>query len=556
MTPWERARQELAAPEAAGSGLKPWERAKQVMETMTPGSPAGGDQASSAPDLPPDPEIAAYTAEVLSGDPSRARRAIVRDEFERMSGPRRALVAADDIVRLTADGLGFGLPDTVGGYLSEKTGIGPTRDERRQNTEDARSRAGLAGLVAEAAGGAKTLMSLPGISPTQMAANRGLAARLAAGGAEGMAASAASEIGHGRDVDGADLTIGAVTGAGGRAVAEAAGAAGNALGQGWKRLRGQVPKVPTLDELRAASQAAYKASEDAGVVVSGKGLNKLLAEIQGEWANLGYRPGLHRQAARFYREIVNDAKRGNITLKGLDGLRQVARSAYTTDSPATNKMLEKAVKRIDRFIETMDPATDMVMGDKQAGVAALKQARELWHRMAKADQVQQAIERGMLKASTNASGGNVENEVRKEIRRLVTNPKKTRGWTQDEIAAAKQVASGTITNNALRQLGRTGLQGNGVGLMFGGIGIGDLMRGNPVPLAMSIGGTIAKPISTAMSNSRARNLAELMRAGGSQAAVRGPQNALQRLSQGKRDLLARLLMSGALPPMQQAVNGQ
>jgi threonine aldolase len=56
----------------------------------------------------------------------------------------------------------------------------------------------------------------------------------------------------------------------------------------------------------------------------------------------------------------------------------------------------------------------------------------------------------------------------------------------------------------------------------------------------------AKAISDRVTRNKAQQLAALMRASGSEAAVHGPDSALQRLAKSKKDLLARLILSGAL----------
>ena len=53
-------------------------------------------------------------------------------------------------------------------------------------------------------------------------------------------------------------------------------------------------------------------------------------------------------------------------------------------------------------------------------------------------------------------------------------------------------------------------------------------------------------LSERITRRKAQRLAALMRAGGTREALHGPYNALQRLAQEKRDLLARLIMTGAL----------
>lgn len=454
--------------------------------------------------------------------------------------------AALDIPRLMATGITGGYSDKLAAGLDSAL-TGRPYEERlersREITQEARDRAGGAGLVAEAGAQAYGIGKVSGGLQGVLGAPKTLGQKLIVGGLEGAGAGAVTAAGNDKPI-GEGASIGALAGVGATAAGQAVGAIGSKVGKAFRKAPAH---IPSAEDLATRATAAYKAADDAGVIVSGKGLEKLKSEIREEWTQFGFRKGVgqHAPAADFWRVLEEDAARGNITLKGLDGLRQVARSSFDPNKPAANKMLEKAVKRIDKLIDSADDA-DFVMGDRAAGAAALKEARSLWHRMRKSETVEQAIAKGRLMADTNASGGNTENEVRKQIRQLVTNPKKTRGWTEDEMAAAIQAAKGSPVNNTLRSVGRLGIQGNGVSKLAGLFGIGEAMGGNPYPLMGTVAGSIAKPLSTKMSGHAAEDVAALMRAGGREELLRGPATALEKLSKTKREALARALLSGEL----------
>ncbi|PVE23647.1 hypothetical protein DC522_14445 [Microvirga sp. KLBC 81] len=507
LKPWQRDWSQPQAPEAQPD-LKPWELARKQAE----GSP--------------DPAIAAYTAEVMSGDPARAQAAVVKDEFGRMPAWQWPLVAAD--------GLTFGLADTLGGYLSEATGIGPTREERRRNTEDARSRSGLAGTAAEMLGGAKTLGALPGTSPTQMVRNKRLAARLAAGGVEGAAVSALTELGHEREVDGTDLLTGAVSGAGGQAVASGASKLADALGQGAKRLTGQVPKVPSQDELRRASAAAFKEADEAGVMFTRKGMDRLKAEVVDDLGT-AYDPDISPKVAKILKRLDNATP----TLTELKNIRQLTREWYdpTGKKDITNRLLLKVRGRIDRFIEGAGE-DDLISGDNKAAAAALDKARSLWARAEKSERVEDIIEE-----AANRQGP--ERATRTMIGKL---PERMPNLTPDELASANDVAQGTLGRNLVAYTGRAlAPQSGALGTAAStAAAVSGLLSGYPSAAAVPVLGAGAKMLSDRITKRKAQRLAELMRAGGTREALRGPDNLPQRLAKTKRDLLARLLMTGAI----------
>ena len=66
------------------------------------------------------------------------------------------------------------------------------------------------------------------------------------------------------------------------------------------------------------------------------------------------------------------------------------------------------------------------------------------------------------------------------------------------------------------------------------------------PSAAPVIGAGAKMLSDRITKRKANRPAELMRAGGTREALKGPDNALQHLAKSKRDALARALLAGEL----------
>lgn len=487
--------------------------------------------------------------ELIEGPPAGAPKPKANvSDFRALPSWKQLPVVAADTGRMALDGITAGYSDKVVAKVQSLLSGRPYDEVYAQvdaDTDAIKQRSGVVGTAAQVGGavmgmkGAGALASR--VAPRAAAAlNATMPRRILTQTAVGAGYGAADAGGHDTSVA-TGAGIGALAGAGGQAGAEMISGGLRAGGQLYKRMRGQVPARPTPQGVRAASEAAYKAADDAGVAFSQKGMDRMRDEIMEEFRKLGQDDVLHPAAAR----VLELSKTQTPTLQGLENLRRIASSAYDPTKRHQNKLLEKVVKRIDRFVEGA-MGDEVIMGDPQAGAKALQEARSYWSRFRKADEVANAIERGQLKAATQASGGNTENAVRQEIRRLILDPRKSRGWTDAERAAAMEVARGTLTNNTLRQLGRAGVQGNGVSMMFGGLGIGEAARGNPVPLALTAVGSVAKPLSTALSGRKANRLAELMLAGGNEAALLGPENVVQRLGRTQKKALSRALMAGGI----------
>jgi hypothetical protein len=66
---------------------------------------------------------------------------------------------------------------------------------------------------------------------------------------------------------------------------------------------------------------------------------------------------------------------------------------------------------------------------------------------------------------------------------------------------------------------------------------------NPAVGALSLGGMGAKAIADNLTQQNVKKLADIVLAGGQKSATKAAPNAVQRLSQAKRDEIARFLMS-------------
>lgn len=150
---------------------------------------------------PPAPTPAAAPAP----DPAQA-------EFDALPTWQKPLKAADDLVRLAANGMTFGFADKIAGYLG-----GDGTEAERAKTEDARTRAGGAGLVAEIGGGIATPAGLAkaGLTATRLP---GVVGRLGGLAADGAAIGVADALGNDTDVM-TGAALGAGLGAAGQAVA-------------------------------------------------------------------------------------------------------------------------------------------------------------------------------------------------------------------------------------------------------------------------------------------------------------------------------------------------
>lgn len=434
-------------------------------------------------------------------------------------------------------------PIAAVGDMVVKSAIGDEKFEEnlakeRDQTQAARDRARNAALPTEIAGAVVTGSTLANSGATlagrlgtgAMTGIKGVLARAGLMAPEGAVYGTVDALGNDRDVK-----TGAITGA-------IAGPVGSVLGDTVSKVASKVlpaktaSKVPSLEKLREAADDAYTAADNAGVIVNPQSVQRLKSNVEAKLVDFGYHPQ-NQPGVKAALDEIDRISQGNVTLKGLDILRRVAKNAYTTTNPSQNAASQIVVKEIDDFMNGLN-ATDVVMGNKVAGLTSLKDARELWTRVRKNEKMVDAIESAALRAASTGSGGNVENATRQNLRRMIDPTSSSKiAWSADEKKAIDEIVRGTPTQNALRLLGKLSPQGNG---LMAALGVGGAMT-NPVLGVPSLAGLGAKHMADKGVQQGIQALDELIRAGGSQAQLQAAQATLRSLSQAQREAVARVV---------------
>lgn len=261
--------------------------------------------------------------------------------------------------------------------------------------------------------------------------------------------------------------------------------------------------APTIDELQAAKNAAYKAAEETGVVISREGMNRLKVEIVNDLKKEGLDRDLHPAASAALKRIVET--KGQPTLAELETLRKIANDARTSNNPADARLGSRIIERIDDFEETLGQR-DVISGDA-AAATAFKEARALNQRLAKARTVQKLFDDAELAVGANYTVAGMDTALRQQFRSLAKNDKKLRGFTQAERVAIRKVALGGPIQNAMRLLGKfapDGVVSSLAGLAaFGAVG--------PGGLALPAAGIVAKYGAAKAGLKKANRASEMVR---------------------------------------------
>lgn len=173
-------------------------------------------------------------------------------EYDNLSAWQKPFVAADDLASLAVNGITSGFGDKALAGLDSLIGRGSYEDQlaiRRGATEDARTRAGLAGSVAEIGGAVLPAAKLAklGLTATRIP---GMVGRVGGMAADGAAFGAVNALGNDQDI-GIGTAVGAVLGAGGQAVGKVLGAVAK-------------PIMARINPQKASNEVLLKAINEAG----------------------------------------------------------------------------------------------------------------------------------------------------------------------------------------------------------------------------------------------------------------------------------------------------
>lgn len=294
--------------------------------------------------------------------------------------------------------------------------------------------------------------------------------------------------------------VGRATG-GGAAGGAALGVAVPAVAEGATWIMGRVanalknnPQAMTAAQIKTASRAAYKAAEDAGVVVSQSAVDDFANALPSQLK--GYNARVTPGARSIIRAIKDQAKDGPATLEKLEQMRSVASGASISNNPNESRLAGEIVNKLDDFIEKLDG--NQLVGSTGVGGArtardALSEARSLWKASAKLKTISDIVKTGENLGDANY--------LKNQFRVIVRNPKKFNRFTKEEQNLIKSIAR-TGSLDALAKLAPS-LDTIGVikGLLYGGAAMS-----SPATLALPAAGLAAKPLAAA---SRASNLQAL-----------------------------------------------
>ncbi len=398
----------------------------------------------------------------------------------------------DDAVRGAADMLTFGMSDEISAGLGSLTGIGGEQGGYDANLAAQRERDSQGGVERFGGQVAGALM-LPGAAARSIP--QAFKQGAAVGGAYGFGSGEGGAIERGKN---AAISAG-IGGAAGGALRAGANAIGN---------RAAAKAIPSIDDLRSTSQAGYGAAEAAGVIVRPEGMRKVAIETVDDLAGFGYHPQLQPRIGTILKEMERLGNT-NTTYKGLDTLRKMVGQVAASPEPAERAMAVRIIQRLDDYTGNLSP-DDVITGNAGQAATGIRQGRENWARMRRAEMVDTAKVKAERRAASTGTGGNLQNALKQNVRGILDSPKRSRGMTSAELAMADNVVGGTKAENALRLVGKLSPTTGGLSAMMN-VGAAAVNPALAIPGAVGLG---AKMVADRITKRNVERLSQMIRSGG------------------------------------------
>ncbi len=294
-------------------------------------------------------------------------------------------------------------------------------------------------------------------------------------------------------------------------------------------------QAPTLERLKQAERAAWGAADARNPIIPGA--DAFAAQARQALTQEGFDPLTHPKVARAL-DILDERVAANPqqAWKEVNAFRRFINDHLVMSRDAGERRLGKILRRgLDDWVEQTNPVPEATA------------AREATRRVKKAEQLDGAAYKADLQASASGTGGNFENRMRAQIKRILESPKLRAGFSGDEIKEMEKAVRGTMTGNFLRWYARTfspttgALTGQLTALGQGGAAIG---TGNPLFLAPVATGAVAKALVERNAARAANDVGAMVRAGGVMPEPRALSPATQAI------IRALAAQGGEHPPLE------
>ena len=198
-------------------------------------------------------------------------------------------------------------------------------------------------------------------------------------------------------------------------------------------------RTPSAEELRQAGKRGYEAFRESGLEIDAQSVKNLASKIESELIDDGIIDELAPSTYAILRKLQNPPEGGVATAANLHAATKGFRKAGDSKRhPAESPGSARALEELESFIER-PPAGSVLAGSPAAASKLLKTANRNYAAGKRSERLTEAVIKAERRAKSNNSGRNVDNAIRQNLRSVIDSPKKSRGYSPEEIEALERV---------------------------------------------------------------------------------------------------------------------
>lgn len=365
----------------------------------------------------------------------------------------------------TAQALGAGIlsgatmnfDDEILGFLVGAWPGGPTVGEavgqQRERQERAREELPWMNTVGQVLGGGLTgygafrsgLSPLSGARPTYSSI-------VPRAGAEGAAYGAVGGAGAGET--GAERGMGAVLGG---VTGGVGGMVGGAVGQTVSRFApgSAYRSAPTGDELRVQYQTLRQQARDVGLRLEDKNYVSAARGIEDTFRQ-DFAPDLAPQTWARVQQLMELPT--NPTLEDVEVVRRLLSTIARNSTDPTERAAAISVRGgIDDYLSNLQTA-DVLAGDPQVASELMREARDVYRRLATSEFVEETITNALLTAQARDTPAGAARAIRTAFANLLKNERSMRRFNDVERSLIEDISEANTAESILQALGGFSLE--------------------------------------------------------------------------------------------------
>lgn len=193
----------------------------------------------------------------------------------------------------------------------------------------------------------------------------------------------------------------------------------------------------TIKHLRDQAKMFYQTADESGVKLKAAAYEKWQRGVLSDFKAENIKGNIYPRISGAIREIK---ALKNPTYNELEGIKILLKRGRIDNDNATREIANELSTRVDDLIANLKP-DHITKGNLENLGPHLKKARDLWHRKAQAEVLEEIQEKALLSEQV-IDAGDYDKAVRGGIRQLIGNQKRVRGMDEDVVTDLHEIIVG------------------------------------------------------------------------------------------------------------------